>query len=795
MKRLFSAFLAALMALSAFALPVSAANNEGRPASDLDEALNVSGGALHFTTDAQYPWVVEGDAAKSGNSGVPDSRSAVYTTVNTNEGDVISFDFCSRGEGNENGLGLVWDGFQFRIDGELVAEWGKREGWEHYAVTLPSGVHELSFSYKKDGSVDPEGDCAYLDNVYVGAPVLPTSVSVSPVTVQKGRRAQVEYEMLPEIVFDTSAAFEIADTSIATVGEDGVVTGVSVGTTTVTVTSLANPSVSASASVTVLDAPPAVELRGISVYDMSGAHTGYWVSFTDYEPAEVTPLMPMLQPVGQTFAAAFAGGMVYGYMFASMGNDTRMYVLDPETNQLVFPGGSCQDGVFSMAYDHSSDRMYALCGRTEVEEPRYLGIVDLATGNVSRVAEFTGASSHIMTIAIDGNGNCYALTSDQNDSMLMRVDLDTAVCTPIGRTGVGLRYFQDMVWDHNTNRLFWAQYTASYDNGLYTIDPETGRASFLGLIGSDGHELCCLYSVDELPMGPIAGEELSVRFIDGVNGAVLETRLVPPGTLLNESTFPAVPEHPGREYRGWDYNGAPVYTDIDITAKFRDPNAMIWDFETEPLSQGFEFVDRDGDGLSWRWSYGEDYINLYEGVGCAASFSFGEGAGEFGTDNWMITPEFTGTSIKFWMNGQDCDGYTEPLGVYVSTDGGETWSEELAYFIAPRDPEEKTVYLTQYAGMSIRVGFRHYTNLRLFRLNLDYISAEGVLDAVGLLGDTDLNGSVTIADAVLALRHALGLITLEGQALINGDVDGSGSLAVADAVQILRRAMGLTDGF
>ena len=172
MKRLFSAFLAALMALSVFALPVSAANNEGRPASDLDEALNVSGGALHFTTDAQYPWVVEGDAAKSGNSGVPDSRSAVYTSVNTNEGDVISFDFCSRGEGNENGLGLVWDGFQFRINGELIAEWGKREGWEHYAITLPSGVHELSFSYKKDGSVDPEGDCAYLDNVYVGAPVL-----------------------------------------------------------------------------------------------------------------------------------------------------------------------------------------------------------------------------------------------------------------------------------------------------------------------------------------------------------------------------------------------------------------------------------------------------------------------------------------------------------------------------------------------------------------------------------------------------------------------------------------------
>ena len=286
------------------------------------------------------------------------------------------------------------------------------------------------------------------------------------------------------------------------------------------------------------DEPASVELRGISIYDLSGPYTGNWVSFDSADPSAVTPLMQMLQPYGQTFAAAFAGGMVYGYMFASMGNDTRMYVLDPETNQLVFPGGSCPDGVFSMAYDHSSDRMYALCGRTEVDEPRYLGIVDLASGNVSRVAEFTGASSHIMTIAIDGNGNCYALTSDQTDSLLMRVDLDTAVCTPIGRTGVGLRYSQDMVWDHNTNRLFWAQYTASYDNGLYTIDPETGSATLIGPIGTHGHELCCLYSVDELPMGPIAGEELNVRFIDGVNGSVIEERLVPPGTVPGLSRSP-----------------------------------------------------------------------------------------------------------------------------------------------------------------------------------------------------------------------------------------------------------------
>jgi hypothetical protein len=52
-----------------------------------------------------------------------------------------------------------------------------------------------------------------------------------------------------------------------------------------------------------------------------------------------------------------------------------------------------------------------------------------------------------------------------------------------------------------------------------------------------------------------------------------------------------------------------------------------------------------------------------------------------------------------------------------------------------------------------------------------------------------------IADAVLALRHSLELISLEGTAFTNGDIDGNGSVSVADAVRILRRAMGLIEEF
>ena len=60
-----------------------------------------------------------------------------------------------------------------------------------------------------------------------------------------------------------------------------------------------------------------------------------------------------------------------------------------------------------------------------------------------------------------------------------------------------------------------------------------------------------------------------------------------------------------------------------------------------------------------------------------------------------------------------------------------------------------------------------------------------------LPGDVDGNGSVTIADAILALRRAMGLIALSPEQTEAADMDGNGSITIADAIMILRAAMGL----
>ncbi|MBR5949683.1 MAG: FMN-binding protein [Clostridia bacterium] len=64
-------------------------------------------------------------------------------------------------------------------------------------------------------------------------------------------------------------------------------------------------------------------------------------------------------------------------------------------------------------------------------------------------------------------------------------------------------------------------------------------------------------------------------------------------------------------------------------------------------------------------------------------------------------------------------------------------------------------------------------------------------DPGGDPGDVDGNGSITIADAVLAMRGALSLTQLTAEQTAAADIDGDGNVTIADAVVILRICMEL----
>ncbi|MBR5948664.1 MAG: DUF2436 domain-containing protein [Clostridia bacterium] len=138
---------------------------------DLDDALNVEGGTIHFESEGEYPWVGVEDEdgtlyAMSGNAGIGSSDSVLTAVVTVEEGATVTFDFQAWGEGT----GTYWDYCEFAVDGERRGYWGayQNEEWETFtSAPLTAGEHILTWTYHKDGTINKPGDCFMIDNVSV----------------------------------------------------------------------------------------------------------------------------------------------------------------------------------------------------------------------------------------------------------------------------------------------------------------------------------------------------------------------------------------------------------------------------------------------------------------------------------------------------------------------------------------------------------------------------------------------------------------------------------------------------
>ncbi|MDD7688457.1 MAG: dockerin type I repeat-containing protein [Clostridiales bacterium] len=67
-----------------------------------------------------------------------------------------------------------------------------------------------------------------------------------------------------------------------------------------------------------------------------------------------------------------------------------------------------------------------------------------------------------------------------------------------------------------------------------------------------------------------SGDEHTVTFVDGVTGDTLGSAVIADGLTVGEELFPEAPEHDGYEFIGWDYDGSEVYSDLTITALYRE---------------------------------------------------------------------------------------------------------------------------------------------------------------------------------------------------------------------------------
>ena len=121
-------------------------------------------------------------------------------------------------------------------------------------VVTGVGVGETTITI---AATDGSGVTATINVTVNGIDV--TGITAEDVTVVNGETATISYTVAPTNATDQRVTFTSADETIATVDADGVVTGTGVGETTITITSVSNPEVTAEITVTVNSNPEAVQ--------------------------------------------------------------------------------------------------------------------------------------------------------------------------------------------------------------------------------------------------------------------------------------------------------------------------------------------------------------------------------------------------------------------------------------------------------------------------------------------------------------------------------------------------------
>lgn len=113
-------------------------------------------GDLTFFSDGDSPWLVDGDAARSGPVG-DDGATTLATTVQGRG--TLAFRWRTSSEDH-------YDCLRVRLDGSEVAGISGERDWEDVSVPVESeGSHTVEWAYTKDGSVSDGEDCGWIDDV------------------------------------------------------------------------------------------------------------------------------------------------------------------------------------------------------------------------------------------------------------------------------------------------------------------------------------------------------------------------------------------------------------------------------------------------------------------------------------------------------------------------------------------------------------------------------------------------------------------------------------------------------
>ena len=710
MKKLLAIILSVFMALTV--APMAFATGE-----TIDEALNADGGTLSFTTtDWEVAEVDTRVCAVSTNHG-GNSKSEIKAIVTVEAGDIVTYDVkCSSEEG--------YDGLVFSVDGTPVNGFTGEIDWTmDYYVFAEAGTYLLAWQYIKDVSDDAGDDCAWVDNIYVGANDFELEgIYVTPsLTMGVDTEAQIEVVAIPTFVELGEVTFESADETVATVDENGVVTANKVGETTIAVKC---ESFTETVEVNVLEP---VNAKAFLIYEDTETET---LGLSEVELVSNTIGANLFETEEESvFSAECYDGVIYAYTDAG-----TFYAIDAATYDVI---STSSVGSFAsdMAFDYTTNTMYAVAANAANGEISDVVEVDLETGEMTVVSTL---NFYALTFA-SHEGRFYAVSF--GDGAFYEIDIETGEAEVLFNTGVEPAYIQTMAFNHNDGELYWLAVTGNGESFSAVIDVEEKNMTVL-----NNHEVINEYSglyfdyEDDTPKVPVTGVTLDKTEVEinwGETAELIAT--VAPEDATNkrviwessDETVATVSKGVVTAVNGGEATITVTTVDGEFTATCKvtvkgTVTTLIYE-DFEDALEGWTVLDKDGDGYSWDMEFPvEAGFEAYAGTGLISSASYINGGGALTPDNWLISPSFkadANTFATWYAVGQDADFCAENYSVYVLPADYTDVSQAIEVYSGVSGAAWAQVMadLSSYAGQEIRLAFRHYDVTDMFWLNLDEV--------------------------------------------------------------------------
>ncbi|MBO4453178.1 MAG: choice-of-anchor J domain-containing protein [Clostridia bacterium] len=815
----------------------------------LDEALNFYDTLpLKFSTGEDYPWYATQTQngtkyARSGNAVKPNTASWLETTHTSTTQEAISFDFVAYGEGED------YDTCDFYIDGNKIFSYGEYSyslSFGTFECIVSPGTHTYRWEYRKDGSVNSYYDMFALRRVLVTK--LNTNTKVCGVSISTENCNDILGDGVFSYDFNTDTVYVNGSCTYAgTIIRGSGITVCSRGFNTLTGTS-SEPTIDLKNYSTITGENSALSVRNTSTAASSAAIA--------YEGERLTVRQIRLTVTGQNGITGTSDGALIidradiGVQANGSDNDDNVSIggfKEIKTyGDILFAvpsGGSYKNGtVLSSAGKKSKlANFYSLpVGMSGIVEDSYgdglyhhlIGFSDFYPAQKVDIFDFEDVDIDPYAATYAGLDRMYAYDAERGYQLFCFDPDELNGFTYLGET----LYVKDhsekiplsSAYNYRERKLYTLVYDYTADEQvLYVTDPETGTVvktyifpehnegkDYFGVCSDEYGNIYAMNYLGELFVVYSPEDGFKETRI-GVFGSRTDYRYQDICYNYDDGLIYWAYAHNGRNYlatvdpvdmvfrrytpigNGYRLNSLLIESH-DIPA---DGQIAYWNFEYEASMEGWDMVDKDGDGYNWEFTRNR-WDNAYDRYGYLSSRSYLNGPGGLSPENYAYTPAVVmpkgGTNYVSFTARSDEDYPNENFNVFACLHDDEN-APLVQLSGVTTAPGEWMAYEYEIPkelnGKRVRIVIAHLDTVDEYELSLDCLRIWN--DGTGSgeeederRGDVDGNGVIEAKDYLMAKRAVLNSFQLDEGQKYRADIDGNDAVEASDYLKIKRHVLG-----